>query len=82
MHLPGVYHDPLGEGRLLIITLFEKNLLRPKAEHAHQRNRFVAALADSIFVAHSSPGGKTAVLMDEIASWGKPLFCLDAKTEA
>ena len=33
-----------------------------------------AALADEIFVAHASPGGKTESLCREIVAWDKPLW--------
>ena len=36
--------------------------------------RSVAALADAIFVAHASLGGKTESLCREIVAWGKPLW--------
>jgi hypothetical protein len=34
----------------------------------------VAALADAVFVATASPGGKTESLCREIVAWGKPLW--------
>lgn len=45
------------EERLLIISPFEKKIVRPTMETALKRNKIIAEIADKIFIAHSSPGG-------------------------
>ncbi|HEX2923515.1 MAG TPA: hypothetical protein VHS28_05755 [Chloroflexota bacterium] len=41
------------------------------------RNRFVAALADDLFVAYAEPGGKTESLCQEMLGRGKRLYTLE-----
>jgi len=74
MRIPAAWRAPLEQGRLLVLSAFDGKVKRPKAYMAEARNRLVAALADELFVAHASPGGKTESLCREIAAWGKPLW--------
>ena len=74
MRIPAAWREPLGQGRLLLLSPFAGRCKRATADLAAQRNRFVAALADAVFVAHASPGGKTESLCREIVAWGKPLW--------
>lgn len=71
------WREPLERGNLLIISPFDDTIKRPTRQIAHQRNRFVAALADEIFIAHAEPGSMTARLRDEIQEWGKPILTLE-----
>ncbi|MDY0020814.1 MAG: DNA-processing protein DprA [Anaerolineae bacterium] len=82
MRLKPEYREPLAEGRLLLLSPFPEYVQRATAETALQRNRLVAALADALLVAHAEPEGKTAHLVQEIASWGKPLYTLDHPSNA
>ena len=50
---------------------------RMTADTALTRNRFVAALADSVLIAHAQPGSKTESLAQEVIGWGKPVHTLD-----
>lgn len=45
---------PIEEGRLLVLSPFKESERRNTVETALERNRFAAALADTIFVAHAS----------------------------
>ena len=65
---------PLDDGRLLILSPFEQKHRRQSAELAAIRNRFVAAVADAIFIAYASPGGKIEELAREAWTWKKPLY--------
>jgi len=65
---------PLDDGRLLILSPFEKKHRRQSAELAAIRNRFVAAVADAIFIAYASPGGKIEQLAREAWTWKKPIY--------
>lgn len=67
------YRKPLAEGRLLILSPFSEKQRRPTVEMALYRNRFVAALADHIFITHAAPGSKTEKFCQEILSWQKPV---------
>lgn len=74
MRLRGEYKQPLADGRLLLLSPFDVKQRRITAEHAVIRNRFVAALADSVFVTYAEPGGKTEKLCREVVSWGKRFY--------
>ena len=82
MRIPSELKKDLDQGRLLILSPFDKKDKRITAELALLRNRFVAAVADEVLVIHSYPGSKTEELAKEIVSWRKPFFTLqDAKNE-
>lgn len=68
-------HD---SGRLLLLSAFPEKERRPTARLAVERNRFVAALADRVFVAHATQGSKTLELCRQIRGWGKLLFTFDS----
>ena len=67
------------DGRLLILSPFAPTPAnaRVTVALAQQRNRFVGALADRIFVPHAAPGGRTASLQEELKRTGKPVFSLN-----
>ncbi len=77
MRLPSEWHEPLEAGRLLVLSGFEAKADRVTAETAAERNRFVAALADALFVAHADPGGRTEALCRQAVAWGKPIYTFD-----
>jgi predicted Rossmann fold nucleotide-binding protein DprA/Smf involved in DNA uptake len=76
------YRQPLEEGRLLFLSPFEARQRRATVEMAQYRNRFVAVLADQIFVAYAEPNGKTEQFCREVMAWGKPLYTLESKANA
>ncbi len=80
--LPGEWKLPLDRGRLLIVSPFEEKYRHPTAELAQERNEFVAALADSIFVAHAFPGSRTERFCQKVIAWNKPLFTLESPSNA
>jgi len=57
---------PLDEGRLLIITPFEKTLKRVTEKTAVTRNKIMIDLADSITVGFASAGGQLEELLKGI----------------
>jgi len=71
MRIRQEWKQPLADGRLLILSPFLPDMKRGTAADASFRNRFVAALADEILIAHASKGGKIARLADEVLTWGK-----------
>lgn len=77
MRIPVPCRKPLENERLLFISIFPATFKRPTAETAHERNRFVAALAAKVLVIHAEPGGKLASLCQEVLAWGKPLYTLE-----
>jgi predicted Rossmann fold nucleotide-binding protein DprA/Smf involved in DNA uptake len=74
--IPPDWKRPLEEGRLLLLSAFPATVRRATVETAHQRSRFVAALANAIFVAYAEPNSKTEFFCREIIAWGKPLYTL------
>lgn len=60
--VPGTLIKPLADGRLLILTCFNKNERRVTKELATRRNLVVAALADETWFANITPGGQLARL--------------------
>src|SRR5437773_3501204 len=72
--VPPEFRRPLEQGRLLLLSPFSDTVSRADEETAHQRHRFVAALADKIFVAYAAPNSKTEFFCREIIAWRKPLF--------
>src|SRR5438093_5185565 len=69
--LPPEFRKPLADGRLLLLSPFADAIRRADDETAQQRNRFVAALADKILVAHAAARGKTERFCREIIAWRK-----------
>jgi predicted Rossmann fold nucleotide-binding protein DprA/Smf involved in DNA uptake len=77
---PLEWRRPLDEGRLLVLSAFSEDVSRATVDTAPQRNRFVAALADKIFVAYAEPNSKTEYFCRELVAWGKPLYTLGVDT--
>jgi len=78
MRLKADYKTPLAESRLLYLSPFPGKEKRMTADLALARNRFVAALADNIFVAHAAEGGKIEAFCCELAARGKSLTTLES----
>jgi predicted Rossmann fold nucleotide-binding protein DprA/Smf involved in DNA uptake len=68
------YLSRLVEARLLMLSPFALKAKRMTSKMAWERNRFVAALADTIFVVYAEPKSKTELLCQEIVGWGKPIY--------
>ncbi len=67
------WRQPLADGRLLILSAFPDTETRVTADLAHRRNEFVAALADETYFAHITPGGHSARLAEQVATWESPI---------
>jgi predicted Rossmann fold nucleotide-binding protein DprA/Smf involved in DNA uptake len=65
------------EGRLLLVSPFPDNVRRVTAETATIRNRFVAALAATIAIAHAAPGSKIEAMSRELFAVHKPFYSFD-----
>ena len=79
MRLKPEWKRALSENRLLILSCFPSKFRRSTLELARQRNTFVAALADKIFVAHAAEGSRTLEFANMVSEWDKPLFTFDTK---
>lgn len=60
------YEKPLEQGRLLIITPFDKSVKRVSSQNAQTRNQLMKNLADQITIGYTSPGGQLEELLKEI----------------
>ena len=56
--IPPEWRKPLADGRLLVLSFFPGKETRPTTKRAALRNALVAALADEVYVAHATPGGR------------------------
>jgi predicted Rossmann fold nucleotide-binding protein DprA/Smf involved in DNA uptake len=63
--IPQEWEKPLEENRLLILSFFGETETRITAELAKRRNELVAALANSVFIAHAEPGGRIETLLQK-----------------
>jgi predicted Rossmann fold nucleotide-binding protein DprA/Smf involved in DNA uptake len=77
MRLPAEWQRPLAENRLLILSPFEENQKRMTAALARERNAFVAALADEIFVVYGRPNGSSFDLARQALDTGKKVYTID-----
>lgn len=77
MRIPREYLKPIEDGRLLLVSAFSEKQRQPNSTMSERRNRFVAALADRVFIAYASPSGKTERFCREILAWRKPVYTLN-----
>ncbi len=82
VRLPKAWVKPIAEKRLLMVSPFDERVGRASQETAQIHNEFVAALANQVFVAYASPGGKTEALCRKIIEWRKPLLMFDSPENA
>jgi predicted Rossmann fold nucleotide-binding protein DprA/Smf involved in DNA uptake len=73
------YKEAIEKGRLLLLSPFKEAQRRNTVETAMERNRFVAALADAIFVAHASPDSKIENFCHEVVKFGRPLYTFESE---
>lgn len=82
MRIPKPWKAPLTNGRLLVLSPFVKHRPRVSVELARQRNRFVAQLADEVFIAHAAAGSKTEAFCEELLTENKPVVTIDRTENA
>ncbi len=68
------FEKPLEQGRLLIITPFDKSVKRVSSQNAQTRNQLMTTLADQITIGYASPGGR---LESALQHCKKPKFKLN-----
>jgi hypothetical protein len=59
------FENALEQGRLLIITPFDKNIKRVTEQTSEIRNALILELADRIAIGYASPGGQLESLLTE-----------------
>lgn len=70
------FKEPIEQGRLLIITPFEKKVKRVTELTAEIRNKLMTDLADSITVGYASEGGQLEELLKKVE---KPILKIESK---
>lgn len=82
MRIPRDWREPLADGRLLLLSPFTEKHRRVTGALAAERNEFVAVLAQSVFIAHAEPGGKTEDFCYGVLSLGKPVLTFESAENA
>jgi len=72
MRIPKEWREGIRGDRILLLSPFDPSQRRLTATLSEQRNKLVATLADEVYFAHITPGGKTARLAEQISGWGIP----------
>ncbi len=67
------------EGRLLILSPFDKSVRRTTATQAARRNDLAAALADAVWTPHASPGGRVWATVLAALKRRQPVFAFDSE---
>lgn len=78
MRIKPEYTKPLEEGKLLILSPFSEKEKRISADRSLNRNRFVAAIADKIFIPYAGTNSKTEKFCRELLGWNKPFYTIDS----
>lgn len=79
MRIRAEYKKPLEQGRLLMLSPFKESERRNTVETAMERNRFIATVANVVFVAHASPNSKMEKFCHEVVRLGKPLYTFESE---
>jgi predicted Rossmann fold nucleotide-binding protein DprA/Smf involved in DNA uptake len=67
---------PIEQGRLLIITPFDKTIKRVTEQTAETRNKLMIEFANDITVGYASPGGQLEELLQKVE---KPILKIESK---
>ena len=59
------FKKPLAEGRLLIISPFERSVKRMSSDRAEVRNKMMVELSDNVMIGYASPGGNLDRLIQD-----------------
>jgi len=73
------YKKAIERERLLLLSPFNESQKRNTVETAMKRNRFVAALANAVFIAHASPTSKMENFCHEVLKFGKRLYTFESE---
>ena len=79
MRLKPEWKRAMSQNRFLILSIFGSKVRQPTVDLARQRNTFVAAIADRIFVAHAAEESRTLKFAKTVIEWDKPVFTFDTQ---
>lgn len=80
MRIPPDWQPPLDDGRLLILSRFERSPRRADTGSTRRRNELVAALSDEVLIIHATPGGQIERLCGMVDRWRIPRVRLNSAT--
>jgi predicted Rossmann fold nucleotide-binding protein DprA/Smf involved in DNA uptake len=80
MRIPSKWQPPLDDGRLLILSRFERSPRRADTSSARRRNELVAALSDEVLIVHAKAGGNTERISELVDRWGIPRIGLELES--
>jgi predicted Rossmann fold nucleotide-binding protein DprA/Smf involved in DNA uptake len=72
MRIPRKWKPALEDGRLMILSRFERSPRRVDTSSARRRNELVAALSDEILIIHAEPGGAIERISNLTKAWDIP----------
>jgi predicted Rossmann fold nucleotide-binding protein DprA/Smf involved in DNA uptake len=72
MRIPVEWRSTFDNGRLLLLSPFEKSPRRSDTRSARRRNELVAALSDEVLIVHAEPGGSIARIFVLVDRWHIP----------
>jgi predicted Rossmann fold nucleotide-binding protein DprA/Smf involved in DNA uptake len=80
MRIPSDWRPLLEDGRLLILSRFERSPRRADTSSARRRNELVAALSDEVLIIHAEAGGNTERISELVDRWRIPRAALNSET--
>jgi len=78
MRIPAAWKQPLDQGRLLLLSHFEKKHRRMTAELADQRNQFIASIAGDVLFIHAASDSATERFAHRVIRLGQHGFVLNS----
>lgn len=79
LRLKSEYRELLAHDRLLLLSPFETEIKRISKYNSQQRNRILAALADTLFIPYAHPGGKLEQLCFELSERQQIFYTLSSE---
>jgi len=74
MRIPSAWKEAIDNGRLLVLSPFEKKHKRVTSSLSEQRNRVVALLSRDAFIPYAAPGSQSENLCKDIIRAGKQIL--------
>ena len=72
MRIPVEWRQGIEAGRIFLLSSFAPSQRRLTSALSEQRNKLVAAMADEVYFAYVTPGGKTEKMTHQISTWAIP----------
>lgn len=79
MRMPKKWREAIKKGTMAVVSPFDDTHTRITSELSVQRNRFIAALANDILIAHASAGGKLERFAQELIDEGRRVWTFESE---